>query len=256
MNETFRCGDQEALVAYLYDECDPADRDAIAAHVARCASCAEELGALQATRSVLATWTPPETALGFRITGPEAEQRPASVLRPAAWWRQPLPAWAQAAAALLIFAAGLTLGGARTAPTPVASAPAEPRAASAPVTVRTSDVSREDLARVERRLRAIEAAAQGRATPPAAPLRVAAPADENAVLERVASMLAASEDRQRRESIALMANFAREFETQRRVDLRQVEDRLSRIQGTTGVELQQQRDALNYFVRTSLSGAR
>ena len=87
-------------------------------------------------------------------------------------------------------------------------------------------------------------------------MRVAAGAvNEDAVLERVQSLIAASEERQRRDSIALLANLAREFETQRRVDLRQVEDRLGRIQGTTGLELQQQRDVLNYFVRTSLTGA-
>ena len=42
--------------------------------------------------------------LGFQLTRTESES-PANVLHPPAWWRKPLPAWAQAAAAVVIFAA-------------------------------------------------------------------------------------------------------------------------------------------------------
>ena len=45
MNEIFQCGDNAALVGYLYDECEPDERAAIAAHVAICAACTAELAA-------------------------------------------------------------------------------------------------------------------------------------------------------------------------------------------------------------------
>ena len=105
--EAFRCGDGAALVTFVYGEASPAEQDAIANHIARCATCADEVAALGSTREQLAAWTPPEQTLGFRITRAEADaarpsvgDSPAPVLRPAVWWQQPLPAWAQMAAAL------------------------------------------------------------------------------------------------------------------------------------------------------------
>src|SRR6188768_516484 len=103
---TFRCGDGEALMTYVYGESSPAERDAIAAHVARCVACADEVAAIGSTREQLAAWAPPARPLGFQITRREeltAESEsvvtppgtPATVLRPAAWWNRPLPAWAQ-----------------------------------------------------------------------------------------------------------------------------------------------------------------
>ena len=67
MSEIFQCGDNTALVGYLYDECEPAERQAIDAHVAVCAACAAELAALGSTRLHLASWTPPEAELGFQV---------------------------------------------------------------------------------------------------------------------------------------------------------------------------------------------
>jgi hypothetical protein len=117
MNDIFQCGDSGALVAYLYDECALGEREQIAAHLKQCATCASEIDSLRATRQTLAAWTPPDLALGFQITrtdvGP-APNRSSSGLEPKiAWWRAPLPGWAQAAAALVIFAAGLSVGIAR-----------------------------------------------------------------------------------------------------------------------------------------------
>jgi hypothetical protein len=72
------------------------------------------------------------------------------------WWRQPLPAWAQAAAAIAIFAAGMSLGGARPDPgVETAATRSDTRAAmTAPVAVNT--VSHDDLNRLEARLRSVE----------------------------------------------------------------------------------------------------
>ena len=159
MNDINPCGNHELLVTYLYDECEPAERQSIAAHIAVCASCAEELQALRDARVHLAAWSPPALPLGFQITRTESEQ-PANVLRPAAWWRQPLPAWAQAAAAAVIFAAGMSIGYARSADVPAAPA----AVAANPSDVIDSRVanlaSRDDLRRLEARLRSVESATQ------------------------------------------------------------------------------------------------
>src|SRR5688572_10680057 len=154
MNAMTVCGNYEALVTYLYDECAPAEREAIAAHVAICASCREEIGALRDTRAHLASWTPPALPLGFQITRAESEA-PTTVLRPAAWWRQPLPAWAQVAAAAMIFVAGMSVSSLRSAPAEPSIVSTQERAAVT-LPVSASAVSREQLADLEARLRAVE----------------------------------------------------------------------------------------------------
>ena len=55
-------------------------------------------------RAELAPWAPPDAELGFAITR-KSEPPSATVLRPARWWST-VPAWAQAAAAVLVLAAG------------------------------------------------------------------------------------------------------------------------------------------------------
>ena len=63
MNDRTPCVDHEALVTYLYDECEPSERESIAAHVAICRTCADEVQALSDTRAHLASWSPPALAL-------------------------------------------------------------------------------------------------------------------------------------------------------------------------------------------------
>ena len=101
MNETFECGDTGALVAYLYEECEPEIRDVIASHLIGCESCSNEIDSLGWTRRRLQAWAPPEAELGFQIAVPLEARLP--------WWRAPLPAWAQAVAALVIFGVGLSV---------------------------------------------------------------------------------------------------------------------------------------------------
>jgi hypothetical protein len=143
----------------VYDECEPAERQSLAAHVAGCASCADEIEALSDTRAHLASWSPPALSLGFQMTRTETEP-PAKVLRPAAWYRQPLPAWAQMAAAAAIFAAGMSVSALRSSgeqPARVVDSSA-PQAVSSSAAKRVDDlgVTRAELARFEARLRAVE----------------------------------------------------------------------------------------------------
>jgi hypothetical protein len=257
MSETFTCGDHGALVSYLYDECAPNERRAISTHVAICRECADELTALGATREQLATWTPPEAQLGFRIV---SDSPSSNVLRPSRWWQKPMPAWAQAAAAALIFATGVTLGALRgvTSPSDRGSTRSVPQQVNATTpAANTTSVTRADLAALEQRLRS--ELSQGRSTgsivstsntsDPAA----ATPGDAR-ILERVRALIQDSEQRQQRELALRTAEVVRDFDAQRRDDLTRIERTMGQMDGTTGVEVAQQRQMLNYLMRVSQRG--
>ena len=240
MNVEFTCGDPAGLAGYLYDECEKGERAAIEAHLAICASCASELSALGATRTALASWTPPEATLGFRIAD----------AREPRWWARPLPAWAQAAAALVIFAVGMALG-MRAVGQPPAAAPV--RASVAAPSAPAAGVSTTDLAALERRLRAEMAALRSAGTSPAAAVRVPAQsaANDDAVIQRVRALLAESEERQQRELAVRLSQVLRDVDTQRRMDLRRIEQTFGQMEGLTRPELADQRQMINYlFQRT------
>lgn len=246
MTVTFNCGDNEALLGYMYDECDSGERAAIAAHVATCATCAGELAALGATREGLAAWSPPDVPLGFRIVSePATDIRLAhrSAEREGGWWQRPMPAWAQVAAAAMIFGAGLGLGALRGAGN---TAPAGVTAAATPV-------STQDLRVLEQRLRAEMQQARPAATTAAAPATAAplASAGNGLTVEQVRSLIAESEQRQQRELTLRTAEVIRDFDTQRRGDLARIQQTFGRLEGTTGAEAEQQRQMLNYLMRVS-----
>jgi hypothetical protein len=247
MSQTYTC-DPASLVSYLYDECGPDERRVISAHVAVCLPCAEELASLGATRRLLGAWSPPDTQLGFRVV---SDAPPSNILRPSRWWQQPLPAWAQAAAAAVIFATGLTFGAWRGSEAPRATA-GTPQSQNSGIT-RTSTgagtVTPQDLSALEQRLRTemlnIRATTTG-ATGPAA-----AGAGDAQILERVRAMIQDSEEKQQHELALRTAEVVRDFDAQRRVDLTRIERTLGQMDGTTGVEVEQQRQMLNYLMRVS-----
>ena len=235
MNVEFTCGDPAGLAGYLYDECESRERAAIEAHLAVCPSCASELSALGATRTALASWTPPEATLGFRIAA-ASEPR---------WWARPLPAWAQVAAALVIFAVGMALG-TRAVDQPPGAAPA--RASVTPSTMPAAGVSANDLAALERRLRTEMASLRPASTGRPAPVA----ANDDAVMQRVRALLAESEERQQRELAMRLSQVLRDVDTQRRMDLRRIEQTFGQMEGFTRPELADQRQMINYlFQRTS-----
>jgi hypothetical protein len=245
MSQTFTCGDNGALVSYLYDECEPHERRAISAHVAVCSGCAEELTSLGATRELLGVWSPPDAQLGFRVV---ADAPRSNVLRPSGWWQRPMPAWAQAAAAALIFTTGAGLGALRGTSAPAATT-AGPRATN--VTLAASNaaaVTAGDLAALEQRLRGemSQIRSTSGSTSPGA--------GDAQILERVRAMIQDSEQRQQRELALRTAEVVRDFDAQRRVDLTRIERTLGQMDGTTGVEVEQQRQMLNYLMRVSQRG--
>jgi anti-sigma factor RsiW len=252
MSEIFQCGDNAALVGYLYDECETNEHAAIAAHLRVCAACAAELEALGSTRVQLAAWSPPEIKLGFVISQrPSAaplNARPQTNTRwaPARWFAMPVPAWAQVAAATLIFAIGLLLGVARGTsnvgrPAEMAAATAQPRTSAA--------VSSTELNALERRLRdeiaTIRVANQAVAQP-------SSPSGSEAqLMTRVRALIEESEQRQQRELAFRTAQIVRDFDSQRRVDLAQIQRNFGQIEGLTGAEVREQRELLNYLMRVS-----
>jgi hypothetical protein len=238
MSETFECGDKAALVAYLYEECEPDERALIATHLTRCATCTGEIEGLTWTRQRLNVWTPPVPELGFQLPMPvQAPRLP--------WWQAPLPAWAQAAAAVVIFGAGLSIGLTRGT-TPVAQAPTPQ-----PVVAAVSDgVSRTDLAQLEQRLKAEMTQMRAAASTPA-PQRAVS---EDQIMTRVEALVTQSEERQRREFTLRSVELARDFEAQRRIDMATVRETVGQFQGVTGTEIRQQREAIdriNNFIRVS-----
>ena len=266
MSEKFQCGDNTALVGYVYDECEAAERGAIAAHVALCAACAAELAALESTRIQLASWAPPEAELGFAIVRsaaePKADRVPLAAVPKAvspSWWKagwfaRPLPAWAQVAAAAVIFATGLSLGIAQ------GTAPETAQEATTAVTPAPPEsVSPGELAALERRLRDEMAQIRTTSTPqpalaearPSTVNRDAVRDVEEPLMARVRALIDESEQRQQRELALRTTQIVREFDSQRRVDLAQIERNFGQIEGLTGAEVREQRQMLNYLMRVS-----
>jgi len=259
MSEIFQCGDQGALVGYLYDECSPEERDAIASHLVRCVSCAAEISGLTSTRRALAAWAPPQIDLGIQITRKSdvdvnttagnvlsfARPQPASSERPS-WWKAPLPAWAQVAAAIAIFAAGLSVGFMRDG----ARAP-EVREAVAPSTQPVAGPSKADLAQLEQRLRS-EMAQLAHANPPA-PAPVAARSSGDVTMEQVKALIAESVHNQNIDFTERIVRQNAAFEAQRRADLEAVGARIVTLQGQTGQQLGQLQQGFNILAnRVSL----
>jgi hypothetical protein len=236
MNKQIICGDGQMLVAYLYDECDAGERMRVERHLESCDACVSELAELGSARQHLSVWAPPEAALGFRIV----PERPAAVVpAPVAWWRQPLPAWGQAVAAMALFGLGMAAGSRSMIGGPAATD-----------TVRTATVSADALAQLEARMKQeIASLRAAQAAPPA--VRASAPSGDDGILRQVRALIRESEGRQEEAFTVRAAQLARDAEIQRRVDQAQMQQALTQMQGTTSEEVRRQREMLNYLVNVS-----
>jgi hypothetical protein len=226
MTETFRCGDNAALVGYLYDDCEPGERDAIAAHVLGCRTCAEELEALAGTREQLSAWTPPDALLGFRITRDRAGMTAdtgssgSGLAVASSWWQRPMPAWAQLAAALVIFASGLAVGGVGgSAVSSVATTPT--REAQDATVAELQDA----VASLEQRLAGMERGGQVRTAAQVVP----ASSSEIVSLPRLRNEVAESEKRQEQEFLDRIIELSRIQADEQRVQRKQLETNSVRL---------------------------
>ena len=135
------CDDRERLIGYVYEECDPAERREIEAHVASCDTCRVEIDGLRAVRTDLLAWDVPEH---------ESVWRPFVQPRVTPSWRD-IPVWALAAAASLLLVAGLA-GGALTELLLHRSHDAGQTASAPPAAVQTAGVSQNDLTELQKRI--------------------------------------------------------------------------------------------------------
>jgi hypothetical protein len=247
--------DQNALLNYLYEEGDASERLRIAHHLQACAACSVAVLELQSVRGMLADWTPPPVKLGFRIV-----QDPEQGSTDARWWKPGgrFPLWAQAAAAVFLFAAGMAVSqvdvryadGALTVRSRSAAPAADEAAVMAQpnvVAVRQNDIilppaqvqgnttDNTDLRALEQQL---QSDLKGRA-------------GGDVILRRVRAMIDQSEAKQQRELALRLSDVVRDFDTQRRADLVQVQQNFGQLEGQTGQEVAHQRELLNYLVRTS-----
>ena len=244
------CGDPAALVGYLYGECSPDERAALTAHLATCEPCRTDVDALRETREALTAWTAPDDAPGVRVA-----VEPPHTTRSGGWGWSAVPVWAQAAAAVFIFACGaagaavmnLDVRYDATGLTVRTGWGASPAAAPVP-----------DAAAIDERIRAVlrQAPAEAplsvravSASPAAATGAQSATAED--LLRRVEQMLAASESRQQRELALRVSQVLRDVDSQHRSDMARIERTVSPVAGLTAEEIQEQRQMLNYLMRVS-----
>jgi putative zinc finger protein len=240
---------EETLIAYVYDDIDPAVRASFEEHLGTCERCRSELKSLGGVRKQLARWSPPEPNFAHGAAGGPTLPAAAVPAGARSWWRD-IPAWAQVAAALLVLGvsaalahldirydqSGLTVrtGWSQTPAAVRASAPAAPAPASAPW--------RSELAALERQLRD-----EIHTTPPAVTPARSATADAE-LLRRVRAMIDESERRQKNELALRVGETIAEINAKRLADASEFRRRLTETQNKVGAEVLKQRASLNYIL--------
>jgi hypothetical protein len=236
----------ETIIAFLYDDLDAGRRRDFEAHVLTCAVCREEVAALQSVRTQLARWEPPS------VLSPQSSI--ASHSRHS-WWRT-MPAWAQVAAALLFLgvSAGIANLDVRYDQNGLAvrtgwsnGSGGSGRSSESDVALAAHDAPwRSDLAALEQQLKTEFHASQVSSSVGPQSVRAASSADAE-TLRRVRALLEESEKRQQRELALRVAEVLQDVNRQRQADLVKVDSMQNRL----GVEVLQQRQSLNYFMRVN-----
>jgi hypothetical protein len=254
MSEVFRCEDKETLVAYLYGEVDSDMRREVERHLRTCVACTRESEGLQEARQDLQLWMPPEPALGFSITQRSAPE-PAPILTSPRWAAlRSLPGWAQVAAALLLVAASAAIANVQVRSTADGFVvttgwmrPADPVAAM-PAPPTSNEEWRRELVALEQTLRSEITAQQAiRTAVTAVPADPGGNADSAAVLRRVQSMIAASEERQQQEMARRFIQAERLWTTRWTSDRQTMSRQLGNLQGRTMAVQAGQQEVMNQF---------
>lgn len=255
MTNQYSCDDKDTLIAYLYGEIEPAVRRAVDAHVAACAACAAEISALGDVRSELGAWAAPNVPLDFTIV--KKSELPSTVLRPAAWW-QTVPAWAQAAAAILVLAAGASIANLQIRSDqnglsvttgwmrPAASEPAPSDGSVLAQAPPAAEEWRTALTALERQLRQEIRSTREQDARLASSSHV-----DQATIRRVQQLIAEAEQRHERALAQRFVEFTRDVNMQRRADLARITDSFGAYDQQFTRQLMQQRQMLNNVIRTS-----
>ena len=230
------CPENEALVAYIYEECEAAERAHVERHLQTCTACAAELDGLVALRGTLRQWAPPEARLGFRVVADSDAADAAGAKSASAWWLGGLrPAWGAALAATTVLVAGAAIasvevrygdGGFVFRMGWTGTVPGEAQAADSvglPQPVARSEETppwRAELAALEEQLRG-ELASQRTGAPAGGRLPgtpgAAIPASDD-LLRQVRALMAESERRQRQEFASGLMRLAQEVDLHRQTD--------------------------------------
>lgn len=242
MSNQFTCDDKDILMGYLYGEIDVASRRAVDQHLSTCAACVAEVAALSDVRAGLGAWAAPDTELDFTIV--KKSELPSNVIRPAKWWNT-VPVWAQAAAAVLVLAAGASIANLRVQSGPegfsVSTGWMQPVAGVTPAAA-VDEAWRPALASLEQQLRGeIKSARE---------VDVRAPSRggiDEATIRRVQQLISESEQRHSRELASQLINFQRDVTLQRRADLMQINSMVTDYDR----KLLQQRQMINNVFRVS-----
>ena len=252
MSIQFTCDDKQTLIAYLYGEIEPAARRAIDEHLARCSACAAEAAALGGVRAELGLWMPPHAELDFAIVK-KSELPPSNVLRPARW-RNTVPVWAQAAAAVLMIAAAGAIANLQVKSGPdglvVSTGWMQPAlsersagdAASSRVEEPLDQEWKSALVAMEQQLRSEIRSTREQATP-----ATARGSADDAMMRRVQQLITEAEKRHSQELAARLIDFTRDVNMQRRADLMNI----SRGMVSYEEQLQRQRQMINNVYRVS-----
>jgi len=239
----------DALLDYLYEEGEPAERLKIARHLQECAACSVAVLEFQTVRGMLSEWRPPASQLGFRIVQDEPAQPPTPHR---AWWvpSSRVGVWAQSAAAVLLFAAGVAVSqlnidyvdGALTVRTRSAES-------NAPA-IRNASIELPPSA-TEPVGSGVGQTATNNDTVVSGLSRTSTDDTTEQLLQRVRAMIEQSEIRQQRELALRLSQVAREVDTQQKADLLRIQQNLGQFEMQTGAQIDQQQQIMDYLVRTS-----
>jgi hypothetical protein len=245
MTMKFTCHDKATLVSYLYGEVDSATRQAVDDHLATCAACGAEAAALGDVRSELSLWAAPDADLDFKIVK-KSDLASSNVLRPARWWNT-VPAWAQAAAALLVLAAGASIANLQITSGPdgftVSTGWMQRAPVAATVAAPAADPAfKMELASLEQKLREEIRAARDQNTTPVASTR-----GDELTLRQVRQLIADAEQRHSRDLAARFVELTNDINMQRRADMTNI----TRVINGQGAQMVRQREMLNNVIRVS-----
>jgi hypothetical protein len=246
---------QDALLDYLYEEGDPAERLRIAKHLQECASCSVAVLEMQTVRGMLAEWRPPAPQLGFRIVQDPVEvasQAPQQSWRKTGFsWARSSP-WAQAAAAVLLFAAGMAVSQVRLDYRDAALTVSSPSSRTVSGGIRNASIVLPAQAPVDAGSGHSQVSTNPPAVSPAAgsPFSGTDAESTEQLLQRVRAMIEQSEARQQRELALRLSQVANEVETQHRADLLRIQQNFGQLEIETGAHINQQQQIMDYLVRT------
>jgi Putative zinc-finger len=253
----------EALVSYMYGEMDDRARATFDAHLAICVRCRSEVTELADVRRRLTHWEPPPVQLprpavdaAVTVLDTRGADAGAAARTPGPWWKT-VPAWVQAAAAMLVLGASVGLAnldihydqqGLSIRTGWLRRAPASP----APPSETATAPWHADLVVLEQELRKEfhGAPAAAAAIQPATAASARAMSDAE-ILRRLRALVDESDKRQERELALRVAEVMNNVRAQRNADLLKIDRSLGLIQNNTAAELMKQRGTINYLVSTT-----